>query len=108
MQLGSVTMDGFTGDFPQTAPDFPAGPGWGCDSLLTGPWRYHDGGVDPGIDWRGPGYNDSGWPLGTGLFHYDVGVLPVATNTTLAAGRTTYYFRTTFNFSGATSNRPTP
>ena len=40
MLLGSGdTLDGFTGDYPQTAPNFPAGPGWGCDSLMDGPWR---------------------------------------------------------------------
>ncbi len=38
--LGSGgTLDGFTGDFPQSAPNFPAGPGWGCDDLMDGPWR---------------------------------------------------------------------
>ena len=37
-------------------------------------------------------------------FAFNTGPLPARTNTTLAAGRTTYYFRTTFDFSGATSN----
>ncbi len=37
------TMDGFTGDFPQNAPDFPAGPGWGCDDLMNGAWRATPG-----------------------------------------------------------------
>jgi phospholipase C len=43
MLLGSGTLDGFTGDFPQSAPNFPAGPGWGCDSLMDGPWRSSPG-----------------------------------------------------------------
>ena len=37
------TMDGFTGDFPQNAPDFPAGPGWGCDDLMNAAWRASPG-----------------------------------------------------------------
>ena len=71
---------------------------------LTGVWRYHDAGVDLGDTWRAPGYDDSAWPTGAGLLAYHTANLPAPANSTLAAGRTTYYFRTTFNFGGATSN----
>jgi hypothetical protein len=71
---------------------------------LTQPWRYHDGGVDLGSGWRARNFDDSAWPTGSGLFYFNTGPLPAATNTSLAAGRATYYFRTAFNFSGATSN----
>ena len=71
---------------------------------LSGSWRYDDTGADLGSDWRTPGYNDSAWPTGAGLLHFNAGAVPGPKNTVLAAGRTTYYFRAAFNFSGATSN----
>lgn len=71
---------------------------------VTGAWRFIDSGVDLGDAWRTPGYNDDGWTTGAGLLTFNTGVLPAATGTTLAADRTTYYFRTTFNFSGVVSN----
>ena len=71
---------------------------------ITGSWRYNDTGTDLGAAWREPGYNDSAWPSGAGLFAYNAGVLPAPIVTTLAAERATYYFRTSFNVSGATSN----
>jgi len=71
---------------------------------ITGAWRYEDTGTDPGTAWRAPGYNDSAWANGAGLLTFNTGVLPAPSGTTLAAGRATYYFRTSFNFSGATSN----
>ena len=73
-------------------------------SPLAANWRFDDSGVAPGADWRLPGYNDSAWATGAGLLTFNTGVLPAPTGTMLAGGRTTYYFRTTFNFSGATSN----
>ena len=71
---------------------------------ITGPWRYRDTGADLGAAWREPGYADSAWPSGAGLFAYNAGLLPAPTGTPLAANRTTYYFRTSFTFSGATNN----
>jgi hypothetical protein len=71
---------------------------------VTGAWRYDDTGTDLSTSWREPGYDDSAWPSGAGLLTFNTGALPAPTSTTLAAGRTTYYFRTSFNFSGATSN----
>lgn len=71
---------------------------------LNGSWRYNDTGIDLGTEWRSTGYNDSAWPTGAGLLHFNAGAVPGAKNTTLAPGRTTYYFRSAFNFNGATSN----
>jgi phospholipase C/outer membrane protein assembly factor BamB len=39
MALASSTLDGFVGDFPKDHPDYPPGPGWGCDSLLEAYWH---------------------------------------------------------------------
>ena len=72
---------------------------------ITGAWRYDDTGTDLGTAWRAPGYDDSAWPSGAGLLAFNAGVLPAPTGTALAADRTTYYFRTSFNFSGATQQR---
>lgn len=71
---------------------------------ITGSWRYNDSGIDPGSDWAAIGFDDSIWPVGNGLMVFNTGALPAATNTTLAAGRTAYYFRTRFNFNGFTTN----
>jgi hypothetical protein len=71
---------------------------------ITDAWRFNDAGADLGSAWREPGYDDPAWPIGAGLMVFNTATLPAPTNTTLAAGRTTYYFRTTFEFSGATSN----
>ncbi len=71
---------------------------------LTGSWRYDDSGADLGTAWKEPGYNDAAWATGPGLLAFNAGALPGTVNSTLAGGRTTYYFRTSFNFSGATSN----
>lgn len=73
-------------------------------SPVNAAWRYDDTGIDPGSGWREPGYNDSGWASGAGALTFNAGVSPAATGTVLAGGRTTYYFRTSFNYSGATSN----
>jgi phospholipase C len=44
MALVSMTLDGFTGDFPTPSGDYPflgskGGPAWGCDSLKEAPWQ---------------------------------------------------------------------
>ncbi len=71
---------------------------------INGAWRFNDTGTDLGSAWRDAGYDDSAWPSGAGLLAFNTGLTPAATNTTLAANRSTYYFRQSFNFSGATSN----
>jgi len=71
---------------------------------IAGAWRFNDAGSDLGSAWRTPDYDDSAWTSGAGLLALNPGILPAAINTPLAAGHTTYYFRTAFTFSGATSN----
>lgn len=70
---------------------------------IEGTWRYHDQGVDLGADWRTFDYDASSWPEGKGVLYFNTGALSAKTNTLLTAGRQTYYFRTRFAFSGATS-----
>jgi len=72
--------------------------------VITNAWRYNDSGTDLGTAWHSPGYDDSSWAAGSGLFYFNAGLLPARTNTALAAGRSTYYFRTTFPSDGAISN----
>ena len=62
-------------------------------------WRYNQSGTDLGTAWRGTGYSDSWWPSGAGLLYVeDADISPK--NTPLTIGRTTYYFRTRFTFTG--------
>jgi hypothetical protein len=69
----------------------------------TDSWKYHDGGVDLGTAWKDTTFNDTSWTTGNALFYDETAALPAAKNTPLTPGRTTYYFRTTFNFAGNTS-----
>ena len=59
-------------------------------------WRYDDSGTNLGTAWREPGFNDAAWATGDGEFGFGDG----DETTVLASGNTTYYARTTFNFSG--------
>lgn len=67
-------------------------------------WRYHDGGQDLGVTWRARTFDDSLWTVGSGMFQNSANNLPAPANTSLAAGRTTYYFRTRFEISQLASN----
>lgn len=71
---------------------------------VAGLWRYSDTGTDLGAAWREPGYNDSAWSSGAGAFVFNTGPLPAPVGSALAASRATTYFRTSFAFSGTTSN----
>ncbi|MEM9655956.1 MAG: hypothetical protein AAGA65_27975, partial [Actinomycetota bacterium] len=59
-------------------------------------WRYDDSGANLGTDWRDPGYDDQAWPTGDGEFGFGDG----DETTLLTTGRTTYYARTSFSFTG--------
>jgi hypothetical protein len=65
-------------------------------------WRYFTDGTDPGAAWALPGFDDSSWPQGRGLFGNDTGY-PYPFNTLFTrpseGGPVTAYFRTTFNWS---------
>ncbi len=56
-------------------------------------WRYLDNGVDQGTNWRSPTFDDSTWNQGIGQFGFGEG----DESTELTAGRTTYYFRSSFD-----------
>lgn len=71
---------------------------------ISGTWRFNDTGADLGSVWRAADYDDGAWASGAGLLTLNAGVLPAAASTALAEGRTTYYFRRSFSYSGATSN----
>jgi hypothetical protein len=56
-------------------------------------WRYMATGGDLGTAWRAAAYNDTSWPTGVGDLGFrnkNVTTIPST------SGRTTYYFRTTF------------
>jgi len=68
---------------------------------LTNWWRYEQSDMDLGTAWRAPGFDDSAWPVGQGLFVSSTNNLPMPKNTELALGPTAYYFRTAFEYTGA-------
>ena len=75
-------------------------------SLTNTVWRFNDTATDLGTAWRGVSYpNENSWPTGLALFGVDSTVpypypVPIRTAMVLNARRTTYYFRTRFNFTG--------
>jgi hypothetical protein len=64
---------------------------------ITNEWKYYQSG-DPGASWRDTTFNDTSWPVGRALLQVENDALPAPKNTTLAIGKTTYYFRTRFVF----------
>jgi glucose/arabinose dehydrogenase len=70
---------------------------------FTNTWRYNQSGSYDGIPWQQPGFNDAGLPSGRGLLAFESNNTFVTsrTNTVLALGPLTYYFRTKFVFSNA-------
>ncbi len=77
---------------------------------ITNTWKYNAQGSDLGSTWRSPSYNDGSWPEGRALFYNTSSVLPAEKNTELplvdALNRRiiTWYFRTSFVFSGGTND----
>lgn len=69
--------------------------------FFTNVWRYEQSGTDLGTAWREPGYDDSAWPAGAGLFYVSPNNLAAPKNTPLTLGPTTYYFRTELVYTGA-------
>ncbi len=67
-------------------------------------WKYNQSGTDLGSAWREAGFDDSGWPSGNALFYAESASLPAPKNTLLTLGQITYYFRTTFIFTGNYEN----
>lgn len=62
-------------------------------------WKYYQSGY-PGADWADAGFNDHPWPSGDALLYVEDSSLPAPKNTGLTIGETTYYFRSTFLYSG--------
>ena len=62
---------------------------------LTNSWRYNQ---TTNYDWTAPGFNDAALPSGRGVLGLETNsaFVQARTNTVLALGRTTYYFRTHF------------
>ena len=68
---------------------------------ISATWRYEQSGANLGTNWVKTNFNDSGWINGAALLaNEDCNCLPEPIGTTLTVGRTNYYFRTTFNFTG--------
>lgn len=69
---------------------------------LTGTWRYDQASIDRGAAWRQPGYDDSAWLSGQGLFGVEDTVpspYPIPFNTPLTQrGPITTYYRAKFNY----------
>ena len=65
-------------------------------------WRFFNQGVDPGVAWEQPGFDDSTWS--NGLPKFGFGGDGERTSVGVAAnGYTNFYFRHTFNVTGAGS-----
>src|ERR1051325_2444637 len=62
---------------------------------------YEQSGTDLGTAGRARNYDDSAWPAGEGLFYATTANLPAPKNTPLTLGPNTYYFRTSFVYTGA-------
>jgi hypothetical protein len=76
---------------------------------FTNVWKYDQSGVDLGRAWRTNDYDDSTWSSGRGLLGFDDTAVaianygshaPTSTSLDIAPGLITYYFRTTFEFTG--------
>jgi len=76
---------------------------------FTNVWKYDQSGLELGTAWRTNDYDDSNWSSGTGLLGSDttpaVWTVHAPINSPLAISTTvtSYYFRTTFQFSGVTN-----
>ncbi|MCL4176891.1 MAG: lamin tail domain-containing protein, partial [Verrucomicrobia bacterium] len=67
---------------------------------LTNLWVYNATEDLSGAAWTERDYDDTAWPGGQAGFWHDADDVSGPTNTPLSLGRTTYYFRTTFQFEG--------
>ena len=76
---------------------------------FTNVWKYDQSGRDLGTAWRTNDYDDSTWPSGPGLLGLEPDTpgfytvhAPINTPLTISSTVTTFYFRTTFEFTGTT------
>jgi exopolysaccharide biosynthesis protein len=101
----------FVGCSPLRTTNEHGGEGWLF--ALTNTWRYHSNSMDATPAWKTPGYDDSSWAAGPGVFWADSRQppwpdLPVSRATRMANNPNnnnypfiTYYFRTTFVFTNS-------
>ena len=71
--------------------------------LMTNVWSYDQSGNEPDPNWNQPGFDDSEWPAGPALLYWESADLPAPKSTPLTLGKLAYYFRTRFQFNGATN-----
>lgn len=64
-------------------------------------WKYNQSADLTGVNWTAWAYDDAAWPSGGALLAVETAALPDLIRTPLSLGRTTYYFRTKFNFPSA-------
>ncbi len=75
---------------------------------FTNVWKFDQSGLELGTDWRTIDYDDSAWPSGPGLLGFESTPqpytvhAPINTQLAISMSVTTYYFRTTFMFTGST------
>jgi glucose/arabinose dehydrogenase/mono/diheme cytochrome c family protein len=73
---------------------------------FTNSWRFNQTTSYDGTNWTAPAFDDSALPSGRGVLALEDAGNPFVTartNTALTLGRRTYYFRTTFVFTGHTA-----
>ncbi|HMC28454.1 MAG TPA: lamin tail domain-containing protein, partial [Verrucomicrobiae bacterium] len=81
-------------------------------SIMGSSWKWDNSGVDQGTAWQAPGFNDTTWSNGFGLFGFETmpsEYLPYTFQTTIpapnqAGGHITVYYRTHFQWNGALTN----
>lgn len=88
---------------PNTVNSVSGGGGGGTSGALDfgHTWRYLATGGDQGTAWRAEGFADSSWPSGAGALGFKNSGLTTTIPATV--GRTTYYFRTTFGVTDAST-----
>ena len=99
LQLVDATRDNSRVGNWRSTTDAPASPPQSVVAI-DHVWKYSQSG-DRGTAWRAPGYNDASWPSGAALLYVETAGLPAPKNTELSLGERTYYFRTTFTYSGS-------
>jgi hypothetical protein len=68
---------------------------------LDAEWRYDASGVGHAdLGWTRSDFDDNAWPRGRALFYREDTALPATKRTELPIGFVSYYFRTTFEFTG--------
>jgi hypothetical protein len=80
-------------------------------NVTTSAWRWDNSGTDRGTAWIAPGFNDTTWSNGLGLFGRETtpAEYPYPFQTTIPApsqpgGHITVYYRTHFNWTGGLTN----